>query len=60
MRGSVLGGLTTSIFLGQFLSPLVSQPLSLAVGLNGTYSLAAGAMVMLAIAFIILLWNWND
>ena len=60
MRGRVLGGLTTSIFLGQFLSPLVSQPLSLEVGLNGTYGLAAGAMVILAIAFIILLWNWDD
>jgi MFS family permease len=60
MRGKILGGLTTSMFLGQFVSPLVSQPLSLAIGLNITYGLAGMAMVVLAIAFVILLWNWKD
>jgi hypothetical protein len=28
LRGRVLGGWTTCLFLGQFLSPLLSQPLS--------------------------------
>ena len=60
MRGKILGGLTTSMFLGQFLSPLVSQPLSLAIGLNATYGTAGIAMVILAIAFMVLLWNWKD
>ncbi|PZV15066.1 MAG: MFS transporter [Pseudanabaena sp.] len=60
MRGKILGGLTTSMFLGQFVSPLVSQPLSLAIGLNMTYGVAGIAMVILAIAFVILLWNWHD
>lgn len=60
MRGRVLGGLTTSMFLGQFLSPLASQPLSVAIGLDRTYGLAGIAMVILAIAFIVLLWNWSD
>jgi MFS family permease len=60
MRGKILGGLTTSMFLGQFVSPLVSQPLSLAIGLNMTYGVAGIAMMILAIAFVILLWNWHD
>ncbi|MEN9568164.1 MAG: hypothetical protein RLZZ69_3360, partial [Cyanobacteriota bacterium] len=47
MRGKVLGGVTTSIFLGQFLSPIVSQPLSKAVGLGTTYGLAGGLMLIL-------------
>ncbi len=28
LRGKFLGGLTTSFFLGQFISPFISQPLS--------------------------------
>ncbi|MEN9517527.1 MAG: hypothetical protein RLZZ381_115 [Cyanobacteriota bacterium] len=53
MRGKVLGGVTTSIFLGQFLSPIVSQPLSKAVGLGTTYGLAGGLMlILMAITFI--------
>ncbi|GBO52992.1 hypothetical protein APA_793 [Pseudanabaena sp. lw0831] len=60
MRGKILGGLTNSMFLGQFVSPLVSQPLSLAIGLNMTYGVAGIAMVILAFAFVILLWNWHD
>ncbi|NJL48509.1 MAG: MFS transporter [Leptolyngbyaceae cyanobacterium SM2_5_2] len=49
-RGRILGGLTTSFFLGQFISPLVSQPLSQRLGLADTYGLAGGLMLaMLAI-----------
>lgn len=33
-RGRVISGFTTSIFLGQFLSPLVTHPVSQAVGLR--------------------------
>lgn len=43
-RGRVLGGLTTALFLGQFLSPIVSQPVNAAVGLGGMY-LSAGALL---------------
>ena len=52
--------LTTSMFLGQFISPLVSQPLSLAIGLNMTYGVAGIAMAILAITLVILLWNWHN
>lgn len=54
-RGRVLGGLTTSFFLGQFLSPLVSQPLSQVVGLDATYGLAGVVMGILAVAALIFL-----
>ena len=38
LRGRALGGLTTFFFLGQFLSPLVSQPITNEIGLAKTYS----------------------
>ncbi|MEU3771060.1 MFS transporter [Amycolatopsis keratiniphila] len=47
-RGRVLSGLVTGIFLGQFLSPLVVQPLVQGIGIAGAFTwsgiaLAAGA-----------------
>jgi len=36
-RGRLLGGLTTAIFLGQFVSPLAVQPLVAAWGLPGAF-----------------------
>jgi MFS family permease len=53
LRGRVLSGITTSFFLGQFLSPLLSQPLSKAIGLGKTYGTAA--FLMLCLTAIILL-----
>lgn len=50
LRGRILGGLTTSFFLGQFLSPLVSQPISQQVGLGTTYGLAGGLMALMTVA----------
>lgn len=41
IRGRVISGLTTSIFLGQFLSPLVTQPVSQALGLRASFGLFA-------------------
>jgi len=48
-RGRALGGLTTFFFLGQFLSPLASQPVSQQVGLENTYSLAGALLLLLAL-----------
>jgi MFS family permease len=53
LRGRVLSGITTSFFLGQFLSPLLSQPVSKAIGLGKTYGTAA--FLMLCLTAIILL-----
>jgi MFS family permease len=50
LRGRVLGGWTTCFFLGQFLSPLLSQPLSQRWGLAATYGLTGGVLVCLGIA----------
>lgn len=59
LRGRVVSGITTCFFLGQFLSPLLSQPISVSVGLGATYGLAAGLMVILAAAAVVLLWRWR-
>ena len=52
-RGRVIGGLTTAIHLGQFLSPLMVEPLLPRVGLGGSYVLAGGLLA--AVAFV--LWR---
>ena len=54
LRGRALGGLTTFFFLGQFLSPLVSQPVTNAVGLGRTYFLTGIALVVIAFIFLAL------
>ena len=52
-RGRVVGAIMTSIFLGQFCSPLVTQPLWVRLGPSGLYRwLAAAAFVM---ALVVLL-----
>ncbi len=51
LRGRALSGLTTFMFLGQFLSPIVSQPVTSAFGLTATYGLTG---VLLAVVSAIL------
>jgi MFS family permease len=53
MRGRALGGLSTSMFLGQFLSPIVTQPLTKSMGLGGTYAMTGGALVIVALGFAV-------
>ena len=47
LRGRVLSGITTAFFLGQFLSPLISQPLSKSIGLGSTYGVGALVIIVL-------------
>jgi MFS family permease len=54
LRGRALGGLTTFFFLGQFLSPLVSQPITNEIGLAKTYSFTGVCLLIVAIAFLAL------
>ena len=54
LRGRALGGLTTFFFLGQFLSPLVSQPVTNAIGLGKTYSFTGVFLLLVSIAFLTL------
>lgn len=56
LRGRALGGLTTFFFLGQFLSPIASQPISAAVGLTATYGLA-GVLLLVVGALI---WQFKS
>ena len=48
-RGRAVGGLTTFIFLGQFLSPIATQPVAQQIGLAGAYIVGAGTMLLLAV-----------
>jgi MFS family permease len=59
LRGRVISGITTSFFLGQFLSPFVSQPLSKTVGLGAAYGWAAGLMLILSFITLLALWRWR-
>jgi len=51
IRGRALGGLSTSMFLGQFLSPVLSQPINQNFGLGTTYALCGGLLLILAVVF---------
>lgn len=53
-RGRAVGGLNAFLFLGQFLSPIISQPIISQVGFSSTYTLAgAVAVLLLASAFFL-------
>lgn len=49
MRGRASGGMSTSIFLGQFISPLLSQPLINHFGQTGAYLGASLLLVLLVL-----------
>ena len=55
LRGQALGGLTTFMFLGQFLSPIVSQPARQNLGMTATYGLVGVSLVVLSA----LLWIYR-
>jgi MFS family permease len=57
IRGRILGGLATSIFVGHFLSPLVSQPMAEAWNLRTAYAVLGSAMILVGIFFIVRRWN---
>ncbi|MBE9169545.1 MFS transporter [Pleurocapsales cyanobacterium LEGE 06147] len=59
LRGRVVSGITTSFFLGQFLSPFVSQPLSKIVGLGAAYGWASGLMLILSSIALLASWRWR-
>ena len=55
LRGRALGGLTTFMFLGQFLSPIVSQPVKQSFGMTATYGLTGIILIVLSV----LLWGYK-
>jgi MFS family permease len=54
VRGKALGWLSTSMFLGQFLSPIVTQPLTKSFGLGGTYALMGSFLTIVGLGFAVL------
>ncbi|MBT2387152.1 MFS transporter [Streptomyces sp. ISL-11] len=54
LRGRVLGGVTSCLFLGQFLSPALTQPMTGPIGIDGVY-LATAALAALVVAALLLL-----
>ena len=54
VRGRVLGGLSTAVFLGQFFSPVAAAPVAAAAGLAGVFGYAGALSVLLAIAVVLL------
>jgi MFS family permease len=56
-RGRWLSGLTTALFLGQFFSPIVSQPAIARVGLGATYGWFGLGMGLLAAVILLFLWQ---
>lgn len=52
-RGKVIGGLTSAVFLGQFLSPVVVQPLVELTSLHIAYGIGAGVLLLATTSFAI-------
>jgi MFS family permease len=56
VRGRIVGGLTTCLFLGQFISPIAAQPFISHTGIGGmfgAYTSAAIFSFLLALIFLI-------
>ena len=47
-RGRIAGGLTAAAFLGQFLSPVATQPIVASLGLSATFAFTGGVLLALA------------
>src|SRR5207249_8346444 len=55
-RGRAVGGLNTALFLGQFLSPLVTQPLIEQLGTAGTFGVVGGLCLLMAVVVYAVGW----
>jgi MFS family permease len=53
LRGRALGGLTSCMFLGQFFSPIATNPLVASSSLTSMFLVVAGSCVALSVGFII-------
>lgn len=59
LRGRIVGGQNTSIFLGQFFSPIATQPLTQAFDLSRTYASLSWFLVALALITVLAgLFGW--
>lgn len=53
IRGRALGGVTSAMFLGQFFSPILIQPIAERIGLGSAYGLIGGLLLGLVILIVI-------
>ena len=53
LRGRAIGGLTTAMFLGQFLSPIFAQPVVNIIGLDNTYILTGILLLQTSVTFLV-------
>lgn len=53
VRGRAVGGLTTALFMGQFISPLVSQPIISTFGFGWMFQAAGLILLMLSPVFLL-------
>lgn len=61
LRGRALGWITTALFLGQFASPLIAQPVAVALGYGGLYGAAATVLGAGALAILLAAWaSWRS
>ncbi|MGW0394716.1 MFS transporter [Streptomyces sp. NPDC003042] len=51
VRARYAGLLTTALFLGQFLAPIVTQPVVGSLGIQPTFGVVAGAALLVAVAY---------
>ena len=52
-RGRLIGGLTTTFFLGQFTSPIIVEPIKNMLDLSATFGIAGIFLILLSIGFFI-------
>jgi MFS family permease len=52
LRGRAFGGFTTAIFLGQFISPLLSQPVVRVAGLERMFATAGATLLLFGLALL--------
>jgi len=53
VRGKVIGGLTAAVFLGQFFSPIVMEPIVQHLGIKPAYAAGAAGSFVLALFFFV-------
>ena len=53
LRGKAVGGLTSALFLGQFFSPIITQPFIERIGLAGAFAAASAVALLITLVFAI-------
>lgn len=60
IRGKVLGGMTTAVFAGQFLSPIILRPVIEASSLQGSFLWVGIAMVFIPLLLVAIPLRWTS